>query len=70
MGAVLATGRASAVEQRRRGGHDAPDPRRGPRQGALDQIPLRSSAHAGESYLARAVALPAGGLGWRRRCGA
>ncbi|HTK92313.1 MAG TPA: adenylate/guanylate cyclase domain-containing protein [Verrucomicrobiae bacterium] len=56
------------VEQRRRGAQGAP----AIPAAALAQVPLerdtRSSVefqHNGERYLARAVPLPAGGLGWR-----
>ena len=56
------------VEQRRRDGHDAPPIP----DAALPKLPVDGDAdatvefeHAGESYLARAVPLPAGGLGWR-----
>jgi adenylate cyclase len=54
------------VEQRRRGGHDAPPiPDAALVKVPLDQDSTVEFAHAGERYLARAVALPAGGLGWR-----
>jgi adenylate cyclase len=56
------------VEQRRRGTHDAPPIP----DAALVKLPIERDAeataefeHAGERYLARAVPLPAGGLGWR-----
>jgi class 3 adenylate cyclase len=69
-GRVFLTSRQgrALVEQQRRNGHDAPPIP----EAALERLPIERDVestvefdHAGEGYLARAVPLPAGGLGWR-----